>query len=261
MDCISRRQAKESGLKKYYTGKPCKKGHVCERFVSVGICVECNTLNARARRLTHPDQIKLSQAKYREDKRDVLATRARERRANNLEQERVKRAAYDASNRERIRAKQAEYRARNRERCLAYSRAQYASNLVKRRQQARDYQKLHPQAIQANNAARRARRSNAQPPWVELLTIRQIYTDCPNGYHIDHTIPLKHKLVCGLHVPANLEAIPAARNLAKHNYFDPSEWSYDPIASTFVRTISPDASDFGYYDESKKDHEEWKSAA
>ena len=89
----------------------------------------------------------------------------------------------------------------------------------------------------------------------------RIYNECPSNYHVDHGIPLHHKLVCGLHVPNNLKAIPAEANLHKNNYFDPSEWSYDQATSTFVRTISPDAPDFGYYDESKKDHEEWKNAA
>jgi hypothetical protein len=33
--------AREAGLKRYFTGKPCVHGHVCERLVSGGQCVEC----------------------------------------------------------------------------------------------------------------------------------------------------------------------------------------------------------------------------
>ena len=36
-----REEARRQGLKRYFTGKPCKHGHVCERIVSDGSCVEC----------------------------------------------------------------------------------------------------------------------------------------------------------------------------------------------------------------------------
>jgi hypothetical protein len=38
---ISRRDAHLQGLKRFYTGEPCKRGHVCERFTSNGNCVRC----------------------------------------------------------------------------------------------------------------------------------------------------------------------------------------------------------------------------
>lgn len=42
MEVISRKEAIEKGLKVYFTGKPCKYGHVAERYVSIGYCVECS---------------------------------------------------------------------------------------------------------------------------------------------------------------------------------------------------------------------------
>lgn len=41
MRIISRRDALAAGLKRYFTGKPCKNGHVAERHVSGGGCVVC----------------------------------------------------------------------------------------------------------------------------------------------------------------------------------------------------------------------------
>lgn len=40
-EILSRRDALLLGLKRYYTGKPCKYGHDAERFVANGGCVEC----------------------------------------------------------------------------------------------------------------------------------------------------------------------------------------------------------------------------
>jgi hypothetical protein len=41
MDIINRDVAHASGLKRYFTGVPCKRGHVVERYVSTGACKDC----------------------------------------------------------------------------------------------------------------------------------------------------------------------------------------------------------------------------
>lgn len=41
MQIISYVDAKAKGLKRYFTGKPCKRGHMSERFVSHCGCIEC----------------------------------------------------------------------------------------------------------------------------------------------------------------------------------------------------------------------------
>jgi hypothetical protein len=40
--CQERKKAIQQGLPTYFTGKPCKRGHICERFVSTYTCVECS---------------------------------------------------------------------------------------------------------------------------------------------------------------------------------------------------------------------------
>lgn len=55
MDIISRPQAKQNGLTRFFTGKKCAKGHLSERMTSNGHCVLClrqdsaPRLKARAR--------------------------------------------------------------------------------------------------------------------------------------------------------------------------------------------------------------------
>lgn len=47
MEKISRAQAKEDGKKQYFTGYPCKYGHVAARFVNKNTCVECSRLRCK----------------------------------------------------------------------------------------------------------------------------------------------------------------------------------------------------------------------
>jgi len=38
---IDRAEAQSRGLTRFFTGVPCKRDHICERFVSNGACVQC----------------------------------------------------------------------------------------------------------------------------------------------------------------------------------------------------------------------------
>lgn len=64
---------------------------------------------------------------------------------------------------------------------------------------------------------RRADQLMATPKWADLNKINEIYQNKPDGYHVDHILPLKGKYVCGLHVETNLQYLPAKENIRKSN--------------------------------------------
>ena len=70
-------------------------------------------------------------------------------------------------------------------------------------------------------ATRSARKLDRTPTWSNLSRIKEIYKNCPKGYHVDHIIPLQGELVSGLHVEYNLQYLTAEDNLKKSNKFIP----------------------------------------
>src|SRR5580692_12370085 len=53
---VTRAEAKRRGLKRYFTGKPCKHGHVAEHWVS-GPCVVCQRENVNRWHAENRDKI------------------------------------------------------------------------------------------------------------------------------------------------------------------------------------------------------------
>ena len=49
MNIITRAEARVQGLIRYFTGKPCKRGHLSERHTSTGNCLECFRVTQRDR--------------------------------------------------------------------------------------------------------------------------------------------------------------------------------------------------------------------
>lgn len=93
-------------------------------------------------------------------------------------------------------------------------------------QPTRKCAKHNAQAL-ADGAARRAGLQKATPSWADRSAIRKVYDEAVQltnqtgvRYEVDHIVPLKGRLVCGLHVHWNLRAIPHYENNAKSNKFD-----------------------------------------
>lgn len=114
---------------------------------------------------------------------------------------------YYEANKEKLLKKQAEYAKANLDKMKAKYERHYAANKP-------SY--LHRYKL------RQCRKLKATPAWLskaQLEEIRTIYNNRPDGYHVDHIVPLQGKNVCGLHVPWNLQYLPAKENLAKFNKY------------------------------------------
>lgn len=66
----------------------------------------------------------------------------------------------------------------------------------------------------------------ATPKWVDQKAILDIYQECANGseltgelLHVDHIVPLRSPIVCGLHVPWNLQILTAEVHRKKRDFF------------------------------------------
>lgn len=128
--------------------------------------------------------------------------------------------AWRKKNPEKEKAAKKNWHEKNRDKVVVYLRDWRKSN-------PNYIAKSHQENMTARGAERRARKNNAMPPWANRAAIAAIYRAAKQlsaetgiDYHIDHIVPLKHKLVCGLHVPANLRLLPGAENLSKGNKFE-----------------------------------------
>lgn len=87
--------------------------------------------------------------------------------------------------------------------------------------------KIQRCVIQAN---RNASKIKASPSWLtkdHKFQISEIYSkaaiktaETGIAHEVDHIIPLRGKVVCGLHVPWNLQVLPAYKNRQKSNLLE-----------------------------------------
>lgn len=63
------------------------------------------------------------------------------------------------------------------------------------------------------------RKQRAMPAWANREAIQRFYEARPEGFHVDHVIPLRGKLVSGLHVLENLQYLPGSENNKKSNSY------------------------------------------
>ena len=126
--------------------------------------------------------------------------------------QKIKKAAYDKRRRE----------ARGESLKQKY-RDYYAKTKPERRAKVKAWQLSNPGKHNSYSAQGKVAVLRASPPWVDRIAIRSIYEMAKiTGMEVDHIIPLRHSLVCGLHVPWNLQLLTKTENCRKRNRFEVS---------------------------------------
>ena len=91
-----------------------------------------------------------------------------------------------------------------------------------------DFAKKNPDRMRTvniyHNRSRFARKRKAQPVWASKFIMSEFYDasrlrTLHTGikWNVDHIVPLRSKIVCGLHVEHNMRVIPAYENNKKSN--------------------------------------------
>lgn len=124
------------------------------------------------------------------------------------------------------------YRIANADHVKAYRKAQYELKREKELLGMKAWKLANPHKNAEYVNRRKAAKLQATPSWADLGAIEHIYEarvaavqlfEIP--VHVDHTVPLTSKLVCGLHCEANLRLLPGRENQAKSNRSWPDMWS------------------------------------
>ncbi len=187
----SRKAAHRLGVKFYFTGKPCIRGHLAPREIK-GNCTECR----------------------REETSQAANTRRDYFRSYNQ--------------REDVKDRKNEWYLRNADKVKAAASTRPAH--IKRQYQDA-WKARNMDAVRADTKFRRRKHREATPAWLttaQRKDMRNLYRiaiqmtkTTGEQYVVDHIIPLRHSDVCGLHVPWNLRVITQKENLQKSNRFDP----------------------------------------
>lgn len=194
---VTRQEAIAAGKPTYFTGNSCKHGHVAARYVLNWTCVDC-----------HAKKSAEYQPKWR---------------AKNADKCEEYRKKYSELHKETTKA----WRNANPDKCAEHQRQWNAANRQKRNLYSKEWRQQNLAAMNALKAKRRGDILQRTPPWLNKdhkWMIREAYILAKlrgklTGlrYHVDHVVPLRGKRVSGLHVPWNLQVIPAQENMVKGN--------------------------------------------
>jgi 5-methylcytosine-specific restriction endonuclease McrA len=205
MNALSYSDAKASGAKFYFTGKPCKRGHITKRDVSTRCCDECRKIVGREWVNNNRDKMRAADRKWRQSHPDKVKAKGHRWYWSN-----PKKHTLDA---------------------IRWNRA----HPERRVESSRKWQKNHPENRRAHHVLRRSRKRSAEGKFTaadikRLLKLQRnrcaFYANCRTrfvrtDFHIDHIMPLAKG---GSNWPNNIQLLCADCNIKK-NAADPIDFA------------------------------------
>lgn len=108
---ISRQEAQNKGHSRYYTGKPCKRGHLDERRTSGGSCLSCEKITGQQWQKDNSKKVSLKTRKWQKANKQKHLDSVSDWIKNNPEKRRANNRRWKKQNPEKIREANACYRA------------------------------------------------------------------------------------------------------------------------------------------------------
>lgn len=232
----SKKQAKDLGLKRYFTGKECKHGHVSERLVSTRQCCECLS----ERRKT--DRARDFSKKYREKNKEKMREYMADYYRRDIEKSKSSRSEYYQQNKDKIKNKVSDYRIKNIEKVKENQSRYRKRNKDKINKYRRDWykNKNNKASVLMRKLVRRVTgrcgglksaedrcgyKREDLISRIECQFKRGMSWDNYGDWHIDHKKPVSRFVSQGVTDPrivnslANLQPMWAKDNLSKSNKF------------------------------------------
>jgi hypothetical protein len=179
----TRKEAQETKATHYFTGLPCKHGHIALRKTK-GTCVECQKIeweetNAKRALLPKSEASKKAGKKYYENNKEVVKLRALSRKPEDI----IKyRKTWKAANPELVMANSKHRRSKHKQATPKWLTQEHKAQI--------------------------------KQFYLDAMLVSKV-TGVP--YAVDHIVPLRGELVSGLHVPWNLAVITREENSKKSN--------------------------------------------
>lgn len=193
MEIITKSQARERGLNKYFTGKPCKNGHVDQRHMHNSVCMGC---------------IRVASRNWYKKRRD---------------HKREKSKQVYLANRTNVMARTNAYRIKHKDKYQVWVKSWAKNNPEKMYEFSKNWRKKNSHRVATWNRNNQAKRKLAVGTHsIEDILLRLKWqhgmcaacrVDISKKYHVDHYQPLARG---GSNYPSNLQLLCQPCNNRKH---------------------------------------------